>query len=123
MNLRVLIFAGPNGSGKSTLTTEEILANFKIKAERYINADDIARQDQTSGGPRDQQESEREAPTATAAAWSPRARRSRSAAQKPPPHPSSGNSCKRSPGGEERAYFGETRLITTRPGKSRPTRS
>ncbi len=61
MNLRVLIFAGPNGSGKSTLTTEEILANFKIKAERYINADDIARQDQTSGGPRDQQESEREA--------------------------------------------------------------
>jgi predicted ABC-type ATPase len=37
-----LLFAGPNGSGKSTFTTPEILADFGISPDRYINADDIA---------------------------------------------------------------------------------
>jgi predicted ABC-type ATPase len=43
-NLRLLLFAGPNGSGKSTFTTPEILADFGISPDRYINADDIAHQ-------------------------------------------------------------------------------
>lgn len=43
MPLRLLLFAGPNGSGKSTLTTPATLRHFGIPAERYINADDIAR--------------------------------------------------------------------------------
>jgi predicted ABC-type ATPase len=42
--LRLLIFAGPNGSGKSTFTTPEVLNGFGINRERYINADDIARE-------------------------------------------------------------------------------
>jgi predicted ABC-type ATPase len=40
----LLLFAGPNGSGKSTITTPDTLARFGIPAERYINADNIARQ-------------------------------------------------------------------------------
>lgn len=40
---RVLLFAGPNGSGKSSLTTPSTLVHFGIAPERYINADDIAR--------------------------------------------------------------------------------
>jgi predicted ABC-type ATPase len=42
--LRLVIFAGPNGSGKSTFTTPAILAGFGISPDRYINADNIARE-------------------------------------------------------------------------------
>lgn len=41
---RLLLFAGPNGSGKSTLTTPATLNAFGIPPERYINADEIARE-------------------------------------------------------------------------------
>lgn len=41
---RLLLFAGPNGSGKSTFNTPEILNGFGIPPDRYINADDIARE-------------------------------------------------------------------------------
>jgi predicted ABC-type ATPase len=41
---RLVIFAGPNGSGKSTITTSDTLHHYGIAADRYINADDIARQ-------------------------------------------------------------------------------
>ena len=43
MSKKLIVFAGPNGSGKSTLTTSETLKHFGIPADRYINADDIAR--------------------------------------------------------------------------------
>jgi predicted ABC-type ATPase len=42
--LRLLLFAGPNGSGKSTFTTPENLSAFGIPLDKYINADDIARE-------------------------------------------------------------------------------
>jgi predicted ABC-type ATPase len=42
--LRLLLFAGPNGSGKSTFTTPKNLSDFRIPLEKYINADDIARE-------------------------------------------------------------------------------
>jgi predicted ABC-type ATPase len=41
---RLLLFAGPNGSGKSTLTTPATLNAFDIPLNRYINADEIARE-------------------------------------------------------------------------------
>jgi predicted ABC-type ATPase len=41
---RLVIFAGPNGSGKSTITTPDMLVRFGIPEDRYINADEIARE-------------------------------------------------------------------------------
>jgi predicted ABC-type ATPase len=38
---RLLIVAGPNGSGKSTFTTPQVLAQFGIRHDRYINADNV----------------------------------------------------------------------------------